>query len=85
MYGLLNLRTYFTSGETETKAWTIKQGMLAPQAAGVIHSDFETGVIRAETVRMAQTTPLRSIRAETSPSDVGGITKRADGCTPSEG
>ena len=50
MYSLLRLRTYFTSGETETRAWTIREGMLAPQAAGVIHSDFEKGFIRAETV-----------------------------------
>lgn len=49
-YGLLGLRTYFTSGEKETKAWTILAGMTAPQAAGVIHSDFEKGFIRAETV-----------------------------------
>ena len=49
-YSLLRLRTYFTSGETETKAWTIKEGMLAPQAAGVIHTDFEKGFIRAETI-----------------------------------
>ncbi|MER3495206.1 MAG: redox-regulated ATPase YchF [Mastigocladus sp. ERB_26_2] len=49
-YTLLGLRTYFTSGEKETRAWTIKAGMLAPQAAGVIHSDFERGFIRAETV-----------------------------------
>ncbi|MBW4505600.1 MAG: redox-regulated ATPase YchF [Scytonematopsis contorta HA4267-MV1] len=49
-YTLLGLRTYFTSGEQETRAWTIKAGMLAPQAAGVIHSDFERGFIRAETV-----------------------------------
>eukprot|EP00262_Sarcandra_glabra_P011467 TRINITY_DN2752_c0_g3_i1.p1 TRINITY_DN2752_c0_g3~~TRINITY_DN2752_c0_g3_i1.p1 ORF type:complete len:195 (+),score=33.97 TRINITY_DN2752_c0_g3_i1:2-586(+) len=49
-YGLLGLRTYFTSGEKETKAWTILSGMTAPQAAGVIHSDFEKGFIRAETV-----------------------------------
>lgn len=49
-YGLLGLRTYFTSGEKETKAWTILTGMTAPQAAGVIHSDFEKGFIRAETV-----------------------------------
>ncbi|CAI9784054.1 unnamed protein product [Fraxinus pennsylvanica] len=49
-YGLLGLRTYFTSGEKETKAWTIQAGMTAPQAAGVIHSDFERGFIRAETV-----------------------------------
>lgn len=50
VYSLLQLRTYYTSGETETKAWTITEGMLAPQAAGVIHSDFEKGFIRAETV-----------------------------------
>ncbi|XP_058747472.1 uncharacterized protein LOC131620420 [Vicia villosa] len=49
-YDLLGLRTYFTSGEKETKAWTILEGMTAPQAAGVIHSDFEKGFIRAETV-----------------------------------
>mgnify|MGYP003683914373 CR=1 FL=1 len=49
-YELLQLRTYYTSGETETKAWTIRKGTLAPQAAGVIHSDFEKGFIRAETV-----------------------------------
>ncbi|KAL7142985.1 hypothetical protein ABFS83_08G161000 [Erythranthe nasuta] len=49
-YNLLGLHTYFTSGEKETKAWTIRSGMTAPQAAGVIHSDFERGFIRAETV-----------------------------------
>ncbi|BAZ20471.1 GTP-binding protein YchF [Kalymmatonema gypsitolerans NIES-4073] len=49
-YTLLGLRTYFTSGEKETRAWTIHAGMSAPQAAGVIHSDFERGFIRAETV-----------------------------------
>ncbi|KAI5606047.1 hypothetical protein BDE02_01G393100 [Populus trichocarpa] len=49
-YSLLGLRTYFTSGEKESKAWTIHAGMTAPQAAGVIHSDFEKGFIRAETV-----------------------------------
>jgi len=49
-YELLGLRTYFTSGPKETRAWTIRAGMLAPQAAGVIHSDFERGFIRAETV-----------------------------------
>jgi hypothetical protein len=49
-YELLGLRTYFTSGPKETRAWTISAGMSAPQAAGVIHSDFERGFIRAETV-----------------------------------
>lgn len=49
-YKLLGLMTYFTVGPNETRAWTIKQGMNAPQAAGVIHSDFEKGFICAETI-----------------------------------
>jgi GTP-binding protein YchF len=49
-YHLLGLRTYFTAGEKEAKAWTIHQGDTAPQAAGVIHTDFERGFIKAETV-----------------------------------
>ena len=48
-YKLLGLQSYFTSGETETRAWTIPVGAKAPQAAGVIHSDFERGFIKAET------------------------------------
>ncbi|MDJ1181196.1 redox-regulated ATPase YchF [Roseofilum sp. BLCC_M91] len=49
-YSLLGLRTYLTTGPKETRAWTIKAGMTAPQAAGVIHSDFERGFIRSETI-----------------------------------
>ena len=49
-YDLLNLQTYFTVGPKETRAWTIHKGDKAPQAAGVIHTDFERGFIRAETV-----------------------------------
>lgn len=49
-YELLGLQTYFTSGPTETRAWTIGVGTKAPQAAGVIHDDFERGFIRAETI-----------------------------------
>lgn len=49
-YGLLGLQTYFTVGPKEARAWTITKGTLAPQAAGVIHGDFERGFIRAETV-----------------------------------
>lgn len=49
-YDLLNLQTYFTSGEKETRAWTIQKGHSAPQAAGVIHTDFEKGFIKAEVV-----------------------------------
>jgi GTP-binding protein YchF len=49
-YRLLSLSTYFTAGEKEVRAWTIHQGMTAPQAAGVIHSDFEKGFIKAEVI-----------------------------------
>ena len=49
-YSLLNLETFFTSGEKETRAWTIKKNSFAPQAAGIIHTDFEKGFIRAETI-----------------------------------
>jgi hypothetical protein len=49
-YHLLGLRTYFTAGEKEVRAWTIHKGDTAPKAAGVIHSDFERGFIKAETV-----------------------------------
>jgi GTP-binding protein YchF len=49
-YKLLGLQTYFTAGEKEVRAWTVKRGATAPQAAGVIHTDFERGFIRAETV-----------------------------------
>ena len=49
-YRLLDLQTYFTAGVKEVRAWTIKRGCTAPQAAGVIHTDFERGFIRAETV-----------------------------------
>ncbi len=50
-YSLLGLYTYFTAGEKEVRAWTIKAGMKAPQAAGVIHTDFEKGFIRAEVIK----------------------------------
>ena len=49
-YDLLELITYFTAGEKECRAWTIKRGTKAPQAAGVIHSDFERGFIKAEVI-----------------------------------
>ena len=49
-YKLLGLQTYFTAGEKEVRAWTVKAGAPAPQAAGVIHTDFEKGFIRAETI-----------------------------------
>ncbi|MAD13232.1 MAG: hypothetical protein CMC04_11040 [Flavobacteriaceae bacterium] len=49
-YSLLDLQTYFTAGEKEVRAWTIPVGASAPQAAGVIHTDFEKGFIRAEVI-----------------------------------
>ena len=50
-YKLLDLETYFTAGVKEVRAWTINAGMKAPQAAGVIHTDFEKGFIRAEVIK----------------------------------
>jgi len=62
-YELLGLRTYFTAGPKETRAWTINAGMFAPQAAGVIHSDFERGFIRAETVAYKDLVATKSMVA----------------------
>ncbi len=50
-YDILNLQSFFTIGKTENRAWTIRKGMTAPQAAGVIHSDLERGFIRAEVIK----------------------------------
>jgi ribosome-binding ATPase YchF (GTP1/OBG family) len=52
-YALLDLLTFFTAGPKEARAWTITRGTRAPQAAGVIHTDFEKGFIRAETISYA--------------------------------
>ena len=49
-YALLGLQTYFTAGPKEVRAWTFVKGSKAPQCAGIIHSDFERGFIRAETI-----------------------------------
>ncbi|HSM28824.1 MAG TPA: DUF933 domain-containing protein, partial [Thioalkalivibrio sp.] len=49
-YRLLNLQTFFTAGPKEVRAWTVRKGSTAPQAAGVIHTDFEKGFIRAEVI-----------------------------------
>lgn len=59
-YSLLNLKTYFTAGVKEVRAWTITKGMTAPQAAGVIHTDFEKGFIRAEVMKYKDFTELGS-------------------------
>ena len=62
-YHLLGLRTYFTAGEKEVRAWTIHAGDTAPMAAGVIHSDFERGFIKAETVSYDDLTKCGSVAA----------------------
>lgn len=62
-YELLGLHTYFTAGEKEVRAWTIKKGMKAPQAAGVIHTDFEKGFIRAETYNCEDLFELKTEQA----------------------
>lgn len=62
-YKLLNLYTYFTAGVKEVRAWTITKGFTAPQAAGVIHSDFEKGFIRAEVIKYDDFTTLGSEKA----------------------
>lgn len=59
-YRLLGLQTFFTAGEKEVRAWTIKKGFKAPQAAGVIHTDFEKGFIRAETYNCEDLFQLKS-------------------------
>lgn len=59
-YKLLNLITYFTAGEKEVRAWTLPKGNKAPQAAGIIHSDFEKGFIRAETFHCTDLFELKS-------------------------
>ena len=62
-YDLLGLATYFTAGVQEVRAWTFKKGMKAPQCAGIIHSDFERGFIRAETVSFDDLSKYGSMNA----------------------
>ncbi len=62
-YGLLGLQTYFTAGEKEVRAWTVRKGTKAPQAAGVIHTDFEKGFIKAEVVSYDDLSRLGSVAA----------------------
>lgn len=62
-YKLLNLQTYFTAGVKEVRAWTVKVGATAPQAAGVIHTDFEKGFIRAEVIKFNDYVELGSEQA----------------------
>lgn len=62
-YSLLGLATYFTAGEQEVRAWTFRLGMKAPQCAGIIHTDFERGFIRAETVSYEDLLEAKSMGA----------------------
>ena len=62
-YNLLDLQTYFTAGEKEVRAWTIRKGFTAPQSAGVIHTDFEKGFIRAEVMKYSDFVDLGSEQA----------------------
>ncbi|MBQ9439842.1 MAG: redox-regulated ATPase YchF [Paludibacteraceae bacterium] len=59
-YALLNLRTFLTAGSDEVRAWTFREGMKAPQCAGVIHTDFERGFIRAEVIKYQDFVELKS-------------------------
>lgn len=70
-YKLLNLITYFTVGEKEVRAWTIKRGYRAPQAAGVIHTDFERGFIKAEVIWWEDLIALKSEAAAKAAGKMG--------------
>ena len=70
-YDLLGLMSFLTAGETETRAWTIRKGTKAPQAAGKIHSDFERGFIRAEVVNYQNLLDCGSLSAAREKGLVG--------------
>ncbi len=70
VYNLLGLQTYLTTGKVETRAWTIKKGYKAPQAAGVIHTDFERGFIAAETVSFDD---LKSLGSQVKAKEAGKL------------
>ncbi|MEM6262667.1 MAG: redox-regulated ATPase YchF [Bacteroidota bacterium] len=69
-YNLLGLQTYFTAGEKEVRAWTIKEGTKAPQAAGVIHTDFERGFIRAEVIKYED---YKALKTEAAVKEAGKL------------
>ena len=69
-YTLLGLLTYFTTGPKETRAWTVRAGSTAPRAAGVIHSDFERGFIRAEVIAYDD---LDTLGSEAAARDAGRL------------
>ena len=65
---MLGLQTYFTGGPKEVKAWTIKKGSTAPEAAGAIHSDFEKGFIKAEVIKFDD---LKKLMSEKNVKEAG--------------
>lgn len=69
-YALLNLITYFTAGKKEVRAWTIRKGFKAPQAAGVIHTDFERGFIKADVIQLED---FKEFRSETACREAGKV------------
>jgi GTP-binding protein YchF len=69
-YDLLHLQTYFTAGEKEVRAWTFPKGATAPQAAGVIHTDFQKGFIRAEVMKFED---FVSLGSESAVKDAGKL------------
>ncbi len=69
-YHLLGLRTFFTTGEKESRAWTFRAGSTAPECAGVIHTDFQRGFIRAETIRWDE---LLAAGSWTAARDLGKV------------
>lgn len=69
-YALLDLITYFTAGKTEVRAWTITRGWKAPQAAGVIHTDFEKGFIKAEVIKLPD---YQELKTETACKEAGKL------------
>ena len=81
-YNLLNLQTYFTAGEKEVRAWTIKKGMTAPQAAGVIHSDFEKGFIRAEVIKYSD---YITFKTESAVKEAGKLMVQGKEYVPEDG
>ena len=82
VHNLLSLHTYFTAGEKEVRAWTIPKGAFAPQAAGVIHSDFEKGFIRAEVIAFDD---YKALGSEQKVKEAGKIRVEGKGYTVQDG
>ena len=81
-YELLGLLTYFTAGPKEVRAWTVRAGSTAPQAAGVIHTDFERGFIRAEVIAFAD---YVHYRGEAGARDAGRVAPGGQGIRRARG